>query len=94
MGLALRLFFDHRDVVHLSPPRSGVAPVDERIDVAWITFEHRFNPPIREVADESSQPQISSSGCALGPKEHALHLARDQDPHSLGCHRRLLRGGY
>ena len=63
-----------------------MTPVDERIDVGWITFEHRFNAPIGEVADESTQAEISSSESALGPKEHALHLARDHDAHSLRPH--------
>ncbi len=85
-GLAPQLFVNHHHVLHLSPARSSVTPINERIDVGRISFEHGFHAPIREVADESTQAEVSSSGSALRSKEHALHLARDQDTDPLRTH--------
>ena len=79
----------HGDVADDSQAGAGVRPVDEAADLLSRTFEDRFDPAVRQVADPARHAVLFGQAAAGVTEEDALDPAGDEHP--IAHHKQTVR---
>src|SRR5215831_17146974 len=77
--LPARRFPSDLDLVHAGTRGAATTPGDERLHPLPRTFEDSFQAAVRTVASPAGETERAGAISCLGPEEHSLHAAADDD---------------